>query len=381
MLGLLAPQPASNATNSVLLTFASNRVVQLEFPSWPTGYHMVRYTDSLTNTSWGVTSMLLGATGTLAWQDEEVFAEKNTVYYQILSRPLLAPADSDGDGLDDVYELRHAGILCPLDPTDAAQDADGDGLTNLEEYQYGTDPQNPDTDGDGLSDYDEVKVYGTDPLDPDTDGDGLPDGWEMQHGFDPLSDGGLAHELVAHWNFDENGGGVVANRMSSNWPGVLRFMTSDSWVAGRSGGALLFDGINDYVAIDQSAVAVVTGAPFTVMATIWQNPAAASAYPTVVSDADFLPGNFWPGFTLRQYRSENSFAGLAGNSNTVIHAVVATNWAPANIGRWVDVALTHDGTTARLFVDGRLVASAAQAFQARHQPQLRIGGGHVNIPD
>ncbi|MDD2240274.1 MAG: hypothetical protein PHI93_06400, partial [Kiritimatiellae bacterium] len=56
-------------------------------------------------------------------------------------------------------------------------------------------------------------------------------------------------------------------------------------------------------------------------------------------------------------------------------------WAPANIGHWVDVALTHDGTTARLFVDGRLVASAAQAFQARHQPALLIGAGHVNISD
>ena len=42
-------------------------------------------------------------------------------------------------------------------------DPDHDGLTNLEEYQHGTDPTNPDTDGDGLSDYAEVMIYGTDP--------------------------------------------------------------------------------------------------------------------------------------------------------------------------------------------------------------------------
>ena len=36
----------------------------------------------------------------------------------------------------------------------------------------------PDTDGDGLSDADEVNRYGTDPNDPDTDGDGISDGVE-----------------------------------------------------------------------------------------------------------------------------------------------------------------------------------------------------------
>ena len=29
-------------------------------------------------------------------------------------------------------------------------------------------------------------ALGTDPLQPDTDGDGLPDGWELVHNMDPL---------------------------------------------------------------------------------------------------------------------------------------------------------------------------------------------------
>ncbi len=59
-------------------------------------------------------------------------------------------------------------------------DDDNDGLTNAEERRYGTDPNNPDTDGDGLTDGEEVKRYHTNPLNPDTDGDGLPDGEEVQ---------------------------------------------------------------------------------------------------------------------------------------------------------------------------------------------------------
>lgn len=58
-------------------------------------------------------------------------------------------------------------------------DKDNDGLTRCEEEELGTDPKNPDTDGDGLSDGDEVFKYKTDPKNPDTDGDGLNDGDEV----------------------------------------------------------------------------------------------------------------------------------------------------------------------------------------------------------
>ena len=50
-------------------------------------------------------------------------------------------------------------------------DSDGDGLTNDEETNnYGTDPYNPDSDGDGVSDGQELNS-GTDPLTYDTDYD------------------------------------------------------------------------------------------------------------------------------------------------------------------------------------------------------------------
>ncbi|NBC40581.1 OmpA family protein [Corallococcus exiguus] len=57
-------------------------------------------------------------------------------------------------------------------------DSDNDGLTDAEEILAGTDPNNPDTDGDGIPDGIEVKVGGTDPLDSDSDDDGILDGNE-----------------------------------------------------------------------------------------------------------------------------------------------------------------------------------------------------------
>lgn len=76
------------------------------------------------------------------------------------------------------------GVPCPqlTDPAFPSEDPDHDGLTNLQEFQLGTDPNNPDTDGDGLTDGQEVLVYHTNPLLFSTDGTGIPDGIEVQTG-------------------------------------------------------------------------------------------------------------------------------------------------------------------------------------------------------
>jgi hypothetical protein len=65
-------------------------------------------------------------------------------------------------------------------------DSDGDGLTNEREAALGTDPLQPDTDGDRLLDREEVETHLTNPLNVDTDDDGLQDGDEIQtHLTDP----------------------------------------------------------------------------------------------------------------------------------------------------------------------------------------------------
>lgn len=64
-------------------------------------------------------------------------------------------------------------------------DVDGDGLDgNTELFITGTDPNDADTDDDGLTDI-EV-TFGLNPLNPDTDGDGVSDGDELAAGTDPF---------------------------------------------------------------------------------------------------------------------------------------------------------------------------------------------------
>lgn len=87
---------------------------------------------------------------------------------------VASPTDADADNYDDTLELE-AG----LDP--ANPDVDGDGVADGDEVNlYLTDPWAWDTDGDTLSDGEELFSRLTDPLVWDTDGDGVGDGEEQQ---------------------------------------------------------------------------------------------------------------------------------------------------------------------------------------------------------
>lgn len=123
-----------------------------------------------------------------------------------------ANADTDYDGIPDGVEDKDrngwvngdgATIEPTWDPWSGRDWPTGEWDSNWSE----TDPNDSDTDGDGLSDgYGEDKNYNgridgdsnsnrvwnagelwteTAPLNPDTDGDGLPDGWESRFNLDP----------------------------------------------------------------------------------------------------------------------------------------------------------------------------------------------------
>jgi hypothetical protein len=97
--------------------------------------------------------------------------------------------DSDGDGLSDNEELRGYLVTIVLvddtvvtrqvtsDPSNA--DTDGDGVSDRDEKIYLTDPRNADSDNDGLSDFQELNFVYSDPFRQDSDEDGLGDGLEF----------------------------------------------------------------------------------------------------------------------------------------------------------------------------------------------------------
>lgn len=94
-------------------------------------------------------------------------------------------------GFCDEIENQEAKIQCAHQKGFEDMDFDKDGLWDKDEAKNRTNPRLADTDNDGLTDYQEVKVYRTDPNNPDTDGDGHTDGDEVKNGYDPLGPGRL----------------------------------------------------------------------------------------------------------------------------------------------------------------------------------------------
>jgi len=136
-------------------------------------------------------------------QDGEECVSGNDGYVTDPSNP-----DSDGDGMPDGWEMLHG--LDPFDPSDGETDLDNDGwdfdrngtieqwekFTNYEEYLNGTDPNNNDTDGDGMIDgwegYYGLNANSAEDRDWDSDSDG----------YDANRDGELSPE-EKHTNFEE----------------------------------------------------------------------------------------------------------------------------------------------------------------------------------
>lgn len=110
-------------------------------------------------------------------------------------------ADYDNDGVTNSRERE-------LGTDQNNPDTDGDGLTDGEEvFKYFTNALKSDTDGDNLTDYDEVMKHKTQPTRADTDSDGLNDGEEIVRKTNPInpdtdSDGLLDGEEVSKYKTD-----------------------------------------------------------------------------------------------------------------------------------------------------------------------------------
>jgi len=98
--------------------------------------------------------------------------------------------DDDNDGMPDTFEDAYG--LSSFDDNDANLDSDGDGLSNLAEYELGTNPNEQDSDGDGINDGEDSDPVNTNPV--DFDSDGMTNDFENQYGLNPYDESDAAFD-------------------------------------------------------------------------------------------------------------------------------------------------------------------------------------------
>jgi len=164
----------------------------------------------------------------------------------------------------------------------------------------------------------------------------------------------LPPDLLAAYSFNEGIGNTLLDISGNNYNGTL--VNGPTWAAGKYGNAINFDGINDYVTIGDLDL---TG-PFTV--SFW-------------ASADNLGNDCHGSVVMKRFDyglelCNGVMQGQVGTGTGGFDATLA--YTVSQIGVWNYYALTFDGATARLYVNGSLVDTAPKTHGSNNNP-LMIG--------
>lgn len=151
---------------------------------------------------------------------------------------------------------------------------------------------------------------------------------------------GIGDQLEGQWELDETSGTIARDSSGNGRDGTV---TNATWVSGVNGNALNFNGSTAKVA---GTAVVPTNIQMTISAWVWKNGAG--------SQKSFF-SNRGPGGSV--------YFGLKNNQVFFFDAGAT----PASIlsgsiqsGQWYHIALTSDGATTRIYIDGAQISSTAQ---------------------
>ena len=170
--------------------------------------------------------------------------------------------------------------------------------------------------------------------------------------------------MVGYWKFDEGSGTTASDSSGYGNTGTLSTGASaPGWTTGKVGGALSFDGVDDYV-----SVASISG---------------LSTGNTVHTIEGWIKVSALP--------SNRAWILLLGNEGTGAHHWLINStggtqfgvWSGGqthptlSVGTWTHIAITHDGTTLRSYVNGEFSQSASATFNLQGIP-LTLAQQHVS---
>jgi len=144
--------------------------------------------------------------------------------------------------------------------------------------------------------------------------------------------------LAAHYKLDQN----ATDSSGNNNHGTLA--GGPQWMAGKIGGALQFDGVDDFVDCGNGASLNITG-PITISAWVYPTGGGGDGYGRIVDKSNGTGGDA-PGYKLYLRAAENYTVTLSAGGRYPISSLRAV------LNSWNYVVFTTDGTRRRLFLNG-----------------------------
>ncbi len=291
-------------------------------------------------------------------------------------------ADTDDDGISDGNEdLNNNGELNTGETDPCNADSDSDGIQDGTEIGM-TDPDTSDTDTDIFT-ADEYPATETDPLDGDTDNDGLTDGLEDTNfngkyepwlgETDPNDDfisGTVLHIRAEETDAEFTDSSVRSHDIANN-PDTAAGVRHDPDSIEKLGDySAGFDGLDDYLSIPYSGDWHFGSGNFTV--DLWVNFSDTSSNAILINQWEVMPAETENAWTF-QYNGNDLIFIYSSDDNTP-EDTYSVPWDPA-AGRWYHVAAVRNGDNIKLFVNGTSVLSEPMTGSIKNAvTSVNIGG-------
>lgn len=188
---------------------------------------------------------------------------------------------------------------------------------------------------------------------------------------------------VALWHFDEETSQTINDSAGSNHgirgsSNVVEpsdptwLLAGPTWVPGKVGTALYFDGFNDYVEVPDSGSLDVDH--ITIDAWISLADPIQTSVGNIVRKGYYGERCYGLSLNLRQQKRVTAWVNLGPDGNGI--AKEATGTTDLQPNTWYHVAMTYDGTNVRFYLDGDLQSTSASTSGNIYDNALsvRIGG-------